>query len=74
VFVEESKMPEQKMTEKLNHNPGAKSRVAVNSDCWEEYEKVLRYIRFLRQGTPTLRTLDLADHDWARGRRVSNLL
>ena len=54
-------MPEQMMTERLDQNPGARGRVASSSDCWDEYQTVLSYLRgYGKEHPPTARLIMLA--------------
>jgi hypothetical protein len=58
VFVKERAMPEQMTTEDLHKNPRARRGVASSSDCWDEYQTVLRYLRgYGKEHPPTGRLI-----------------
>jgi len=45
VFAREGKMPEQILKDLFAENTEAGTRVASYANCWEEYQRVLGYIR-----------------------------
>jgi hypothetical protein len=61
VFAKERAMSEHIMTDDLKQSAETRTRVAFYADCWEEYQRVLSYIRRSgKQHPPTARLIMLA--------------